>query len=733
MDACFAIYLFLLTVDVLFTFRLLVLDEVECGEDVGAIGRDGHGVLEVGRGLAVAGTAGPAVLPGELDVLGAHTHHRFNRYDHSFLEQRACSGDAEVGHIGRFVHLESHAVAAKFTHDGVAVLLAVHLDCMADVAHSVARFAAVEAEEEGFAGDLHQALHLGADGSDGKRVGRVGHVTVELNDTVERDVVAFLDEDVAGYAMDNDIIDRDAKGCRETLEAFAQRFGAIVADELLADFVEEGGGDTWTDMTAHLRESFPEEEAGITYELDFFFSLEQYHSFPLDVCVLCLDGHRGAALDAAGLGETVVVAHQEVALDLLEGVEDDTDEDEQGGTTIELGKLGVDTEEADNGRQDSHDGEEDGAGKGNLGEDALKVFGCLLAGLDTGDESTVLLHVLSHLVGVNGNGGVEVGEHDHKDEEHQVVPEAVVVGESHSELAAAAVRESHEGDGQEHDCLGKDDGHDASCVDLDGDVLADAAILFVTNNALGILHGDTASALHKEDDEQNDHKEYNKLEEEHHQATTFGETGGKLGREGEGETGDDTNHNQKRDTIADAFVGNALTKPHDEEGSADQDNDAADPEEGRRLGPRKGVESIGRGLQLHAHVGDVGRSLGSRDGDGEPASDLIHFSTATFTFPLHFLELGDHHHEQLNHDGCRDVRHDAQGEDGGIGECSTREHVEKAHQALRTLLSEDCELRRVDTWQDDIGADAVNQHQANGVEDSLPQVFNRPDVLKCLY
>ena len=57
----------------------------------------------------------------------------------------------------------------------------------------------------------------------------------------------------------------------------AQWLGTIVTDELLANLVEIGGGDTRTYMTAHLRESFPEEEAGITYELYLFFCLQQYH------------------------------------------------------------------------------------------------------------------------------------------------------------------------------------------------------------------------------------------------------------------------------------------------------------------------------------------------------------------------------------------------------------------------------------------------------------------------
>lgn len=201
---------------------LIVLDKFECCENIGSIGGDGHRVLEVGCGLAIAGAACPSVFLGELDVLGAHAHHGFDSDDHTFLEERTGTGDAVVGHIGRFVHLESHTVATEFTDDGITVFLTMHLDSMADVPHPIASLALVKADEEGFAGNLEEALHLGSGLASGESVGRVGHITVELDDTVERDIVAFLDKEVTGDAMDNDIVDRNAEGRGETLETFAE-------------------------------------------------------------------------------------------------------------------------------------------------------------------------------------------------------------------------------------------------------------------------------------------------------------------------------------------------------------------------------------------------------------------------------------------------------------------------------------------------------------------------------
>ena len=79
----------------------------------------------------------------------------------------------------------------------------------------------VETDEQGFAGDLEEALHLRSHLANGEGVGRVGHIAVEVDDTVEGDIVAFLDEEVTGDAVDNDIVDRDAESRGETLETFA--------------------------------------------------------------------------------------------------------------------------------------------------------------------------------------------------------------------------------------------------------------------------------------------------------------------------------------------------------------------------------------------------------------------------------------------------------------------------------------------------------------------------------
>ena len=77
--------------------------------------------------------------------------------------------------------------------------------------------------------------------------------------------------------MHNDIINRNAKRCRESFKTFAKRLGTVVLDILFTYLIKVSGSNPWTDAATNLREGFPEEVASITYELYLFFGLEYYH------------------------------------------------------------------------------------------------------------------------------------------------------------------------------------------------------------------------------------------------------------------------------------------------------------------------------------------------------------------------------------------------------------------------------------------------------------------------
>jgi len=87
--------------------------------------------------------------------------------------------------------------------------------------------------------------------------------------------------------------------------------------------------------------------------------------------------------------------------------------------------------------------------------------------------------------------------------------------------------------------------------------------------------------------------------------------------------------------------------------------------------------------------------------------------------------------QELDDDGRRDVGHDSQGEDGCIGECASREHVQKAHQAFAGLLAQSYELARVDAGKHHEGAEAVDGSETNGDQDLRAKILDHPYVLQC--
>ena len=73
--------------------------------------------------------------------------------------------------------------------------------------------------------------------------------------------------------------------------------------------------------------------------------------------------------------------------------------------------------------------------------------------------------------------------------------------------------------------------------------------------------------------------------------------------------------------------------------------------------------AVGSAVDLYLQVDQVGRSLQAEDEHGEISGVLVEFLPTAFTLSLHFLERGENHAAELDYDRCRDVRHDAQGED----------------------------------------------------------------------
>src|ERR1700679_47531 len=203
-----------------------------------------------------------------------------------------------------------------------------------------------------------------------------------------------------------------------------------------------------------------------------------------------------ATTDAATLGsEAVVMAHDELRFDLLDGVHGYADDDQQRSTAeVEVdaktvghprGKVIKDRTdkpemiEVDSANQecrdDGDDDEVNSTDEGDAGEHIIDEVSGALAGADARNEATVLAHIVSDVVGTEDNGDVEVREEDDGADLKNFVPRftrgdgaedrteerGVLQGVAEDVSAGEEQRRRQDG-------AGEDDRHNATGVDLEG-------------------------------------------------------------------------------------------------------------------------------------------------------------------------------------------------------------------------------------------------------------------------
>ncbi len=175
-----------------------------------------------------------------------------------------------------------------------------------------------------------------------------------------------------------------------------------------------------------------------------------------------------------------------------------------------------------------------------------------------------------------------------------------------------------------------------AALTLRGDVLACTAVLTVAHDALGILHGHFACALHEQYRAYGNGKKEDDLYHKHDEtalaAGRSGETACELVKECSREAGDDTYKDDEGDTIANAAVSDALSEPHDEHGAGRED----DRQERNR--PEAHVGTACGGTHLDLEIYEICRALEKQDEHSQVAGVLAELLASAFTFALHLLE-----------------------------------------------------------------------------------------------
>src|SRR6202035_2132985 len=262
-----------------------------------------------------------------------------------------------------------------------------------------------------------------------------------------------------------------------------------------------------------------------------------------------------------------------------------------------------------------------------------------------------------------------------------------------------------------------------SLVDPERQVGALAAVDLAAHDALGVLHRDAALRPLHVDDEGDDQKHE---DEERHdlqqvEAAALQARGRVADRRDDAD--DDAGEDDQRDAIADAALADLLAQPHDEGRAGGQRDDGHHPE----APPRVRHEGDAVGVDALQADGDAG-ALDDRDGDRPVARVLGDLTPPQLALLGELLEVRPDDGEELQDDRRRDVRHDAERENGDAAQAATGEGVDEAQEGVLRLLHELEEGVGVDTRRRDVAADAIDRQEAEGEEDPLAQVRDAEDV-----
>src|SRR5205823_3632386 len=126
---------------------------------------------------------------------------------------------------------------------------------------------------------------------------------------------------------------------------------------------------------------------------------------------LPMNGEGHSSFSNVSLDEAPVLAHHQLRLQLLHRVESDTDDDEDGGAP-EIHRLLIDARDLRGGdRQDDGDeAQEDSADERDPIHHGLQVVRGGTSRADSRNEAGITFEVVRHVVHVERDRGVEVGE-----------------------------------------------------------------------------------------------------------------------------------------------------------------------------------------------------------------------------------------------------------------------------------------------------------------------------------
>ena len=280
--------------------------------------------------------------------------------------------------------------------------------------------------------------------------------------------------------------------------------------------------------------------------------------------------------------------------------------------------------------------------------------------------------------------------------------------------------------GQAAQRRGKDDGHNAGHVDLDGDVAGLTAVHLAAHNALGILDRNAALRVRQDDDEEHSDQSQNNQQGQHdveERLTVLG-AGQDVGRSSvdAGPAGHDACEDHQRETVADTLGVDLVAHPGAElraRREGQHDNDCAED-------ARKALR-VGQS----AHIADdevVADGQHQTDARANIVGDAAHLALALLTFLGEVFQIRNGYRQQLHNDGGIDGGLHTQGEQRAFAQSAAAHHVQVLQHIAVAAGEHRGKCACADVRHRERTAETEQNEDQKGEQKTLAQIFNLPCV-----
>src|SRR3984885_4162191 len=349
---------------------------------------------------------------------------------------------------------------------------------------------------------------------------------------------------------------------------------------------------------------------------------------------------------AASWGEAIVMAHDQLGLNLVHGIHSHAHDDQERGTAeveVHVQSVGdpggqffeesayqpkvieVNTADQDLRYQRDHD-QIERAHQGKAEEDVIDEVGGAPSRTDAGKAPAVLAHIVGNVVGAEHDRDVEVGKENDAHDIKQLIPGLTgteTVENPGQEPTVPHKVGTRKQQGRRKDGAGEDDRHHSAGVDLERQMGGLASHQAASDNPLGILHRDAPFTALDKADEGHDGDHHDHQNDQGRNGEGAPRLGARLvnqildaARQADDNAGED----EQAHAVADAAIGDLLTQPHDEGCTRGQGDHGHDDE------PRSGVQDVGNPARAVGKGQGYSQRLHGSQNHGDVAGPLGDFA-----------------------------------------------------------------------------------------------------------